>query len=190
MVLMKRESNKVKVSNLPSGLLKTQLERCIYLLGEEYSKIDYTIKFFSKKREFVEEKRNNPAKTYVDKLGEGRTVAGITIADTREIIILLYQFDEPMVNKGEMINLIATIFHEMRHAWQFDKMAPEKLLDKDSSIFSLENYFEEEYEKDAYLFQLKQMNKHMAAIKRICNIKQNIHYELKEEIMTAINKNA
>ncbi|PEL14304.1 hypothetical protein [Bacillus sp. AFS017336] len=177
-------------SNLDQGL-RAKIIRCIDLLDEEYKSLGFTIDPYQDRERLIYERDKKPDLTeeaYDQILKGDIVVGGLTLGDKKKIKIFLFFYEKLNSDPLEILNLIGNIFHEVRHAWQIknSKFQGEKEIGKIDG--NLDTYFSLEAEKDAYEFQLVQMQNHANKILEIFNNTARVEkYTLKEEIMKFIN---
>lgn len=166
----------LKLRNINKSL-ELKVSKCIALLGEEYMSLDFTIDFYKNIERLELERKNIPElnDTQYEQILKGEnSTSGITVADKKKIKIFLFLFDKNIeTNPSEIIHLIGNIYHELRHAWQ-DK---EQLYKDEPEISSVDDSYEDYLrlpsEKDAYIFQELQMDKHQRTILEIFGYKVN-----------------
>ncbi|MCQ0952740.1 hypothetical protein L2I63_03180 [Bacillus cereus] len=181
------------IRNLNAGL-KSKIKKCIALLDEEYQSLDFTIYFYEKAEKLEKEKGKNPdlkIEEYKQILQGEVPTAGITIGDQGKIKIFLFLFDDLKKNPNEVINLIGNLYHEIRHAWQFEKALFQDEEDIQTIDGNLETYYSLPSEKDAYKFQEEQMQKHWRRSLEIFGIntdgvRKDYEYKLLDEIREII----
>ncbi len=182
----------LKLRNLNKSL-EYKVNKCIALLGDEYRSLDYTIDFYKNKQRLEQERKNNPEmndEQYTQILSGKISTSGITIADKKKIKIFLFLFGKNLVGTpDEIIHFIGNIYHELRHARQ----ATDHLYENEPEVITVDGSFEEYLklpsEKDAYIFQEQQMDKHLSAILDIFGFKVNrgdVPFKLKEDIRKII----
>lgn len=181
----------LSVRNLNSDKwLKRKIISCIALLDDEYKNLDFTVNFYDKREKLQKERDNKPdlkADTYEQILTGKKEIAGLTIGEKGKIKIFLFKFGNVKSNPKEVISLIANIFHEIRHAWQYNNGV---FQDEDEISFidgNLEAYYSQPSEKDAYLFQEEQMKKHGKKVLEIFGFDIGLKYELQDEVKAAIS---
>ena len=119
---------------------------------------------------------------------DGQTVpAGLTIGERGKIKIFLFHFRDVKKDPVELINLIGNLYHEIRHAWQYDN----NLFQDEDIIDTIDGnsgrYYNLPSEKDAYRFQEEQMQNHGNEILRIFGFDMKINFQLKPEIKKTID---
>jgi hypothetical protein len=182
----------VKPTNIPHKLVG-QIRRCIELLGEEYTSLDYTIEIYQERERLEYERRNKPVleeEQYEQILNGEEKPIGQTIPTKKVIRLYTFNLDDIENEDKRKVELIANLFHEIRHAWQYTNGL--FLDEKEVNVIdnNRKTYFSLSSEKDAYLFQVEQMNKHKYAIFKIMKMKQIfVKYELKKEIQDLIRGN-
>ena len=145
------------------GKLKIRIKKCIELLGKEYTSLNYVIYFYADKEKLQKEQFDNPDMKVgqYDQIVNGQTeIAGVTLAEKGIIKIFLFVFDDLEKTPEEVIHLVGNLYHEIRHAWQYEN----DLFKKEDEVLKIdgdtEAYFRLDSEKDAYKFQEEQMKKH------------------------------
>ncbi|MBU8716582.1 hypothetical protein [Bacillus subtilis] len=150
--------------------LKLKINKCIALLGSEYTSLNFNIEPYETREKLEFERINCPDLTdesYEDILNGKRTIGGVTLKDKKRIKIFLYQYPNLHLPK-EVLDLVAIFYHELRHAWQIKN---NMFQENDAKVISpnenFELYFGDEAEKDAYLFHEEQIRKHTDQIFKI-----------------------
>ncbi|MEJ1131252.1 hypothetical protein V9L20_27065 [Variovorax sp. CCNWLW225] len=182
----------MKIRNNINQKLKIRINKCIDLLDTEYKKLNFTIDPYISANRLEYERKNKPdlsEETYEQILNGSEVVSGITLGEKKRIKIFLFIYKNLETDANEVLGLIGNIYHEIRHGWQIEH----KLFDDEIGITkidgNLETYFGQVAEKDAYTFQLEQMQKNANKILEIFNINDRVqYYTLKEEIMDIINQ--
>jgi len=170
--------------------LEEKFRKCIALLGEEYSSLNYTIYFYENPEKLQVEQNTKPdmePEQYMQILNGKTKTAGVTISDKEKIKIFLFQFGDINSNPKEVIDLIGNLYHEIRHAWQNEN----NLFQNEEKISTIDGNFESYLklpsEKDAYRFQIEQLEKHGERIIEIFfGFKRKFTYQIKPEIKKAI----
>ena len=145
------------------GKLKIKIKKCIKLLGKEYTSLNYVIYFYDGKEKLQKEQFDKPnmeVEQY-DQIINGQTeIAGVTLGEKGIIKIFLFVFEDVEKRPEEVIHLVGNLYHEIRHAWQYEN----KLFKKEEEVLKIdgdtEAYFQLDSEKDAYKFQKELMKKH------------------------------
>ncbi|SFI40372.1 MULTISPECIES: hypothetical protein [unclassified Bacillus (in: firmicutes)] len=138
-----------------------KIKKCIALLGEEYMSFNFTIYFYETREKLQRERDNKPnlKREHYEQILNGEIeTAGLTICEEGKIKIFLFLFQDLKRNPTEVINLIGNLYHEIRHAWQFENN----------------------------LFQDEKMKKHSEEILRIFGFQLKIDYRLADEISNII----
>ncbi|MDZ4410536.1 hypothetical protein ORL62_21805 [Bacillus cereus] len=78
------------------------------------------------------------------------------------------------------------MYHEIRHAWQFENNLFQDEKEIDTIDGDFESYLSLPYEKDAYRFQDENMKKYGEEILRIFGFQLKINYRLADEIRNII----
>lgn len=165
--------------------LRNQIINCIELLDQEYTSLNFSIVVYESREQLKFDMRKKhilPNDFYSQILYGDKKPVGLTIPNQK--LIHLYKFNNIYKNKNqEKLELIAALYHEIRHAWQH---VNEKFLDEEE-IGDIDTnkdlYFNLESEKDAYQFQADMVNKHKESITMIMEITQSILiYKIKKEI--------
>ncbi|MCC5803803.1 hypothetical protein [Rossellomorea vietnamensis] len=176
-------------SNMDQGL-RAKIIKCIDLLDNEYKSLGYTIDPYQNRERLIYERNYKPdlnEEEYEQILNGGIVVGGLTQGDKKKIKIFLFVYEDLQTNPKEILHLIGNIFHEIRHAWQIKNRLYQGEKEIGKIDGNLDIYFSLEAEKDAYRFQLEQMQKHANKILEIFNINKRVEgFTLKEEIMKFI----
>lgn len=138
-----------------------KIKKCIVLLGEEYMSFNFTIYFYETREKLQRERDNKPdlKREHYEQILNGEIeTAGLTICEEGKIKIFLFLFQDLKRNPTKVINLIGNLYHEIRHAWQFENN----------------------------LFQDEKMKKHSEEILRIFGFQLKIDYRLADEISNII----
>ncbi|MDR6999279.1 hypothetical protein [Neobacillus niacini] len=77
---------------------------------------------------------------------------GLIIQDKRLIKFFLFNLDDIEHENQRKLELVANLFHEIRHPWQFKNNLFEDEEEINNIDENLEKYFNLPSEKDAYLF--------------------------------------
>lgn len=149
----------LSLRNVNKGL-QIKINKCIELLGEEYKSLNFTLYFYETREKLENESINKPDMTvesYEQILTGKNEAGGITLGETGKIKIFLFLFGDVKRDRGEVIKLIANIYHELRHAWQHKNnlYIDEPEISKIDG--NIEDYFGLPSEKDAFKFQEKMM---------------------------------
>lgn len=171
--------------NIKNGL-KKKIEKCILLLGEEYTSLKFTIYYYPNKEKLQNEQFNKPdmkEENYRQILYGYNEISGITIGEQGKIKIFLFMYKNIEKDPEEIILLIANLYHEIRHAWQYEN----KLFLGENEVLTIDDnkelYYSLPSEKDAYKFQEKEMQKYSKKILGIFGIHDiYFEYRLKKEI--------
>lgn len=133
--------------------------------------------FIKNKERLEQEQKNNPQMNdteYEQILTGENSASGITITDNKKIKVFLFLFEKNIeTNPSEIIHLIGNIYHELRHAWQDTEQLYKDEPEISSADNSLEDYLRLPSEKDAYIFQELQMDKHQRTILETFGFKVN-----------------
>ncbi|MDR4928276.1 hypothetical protein [Peribacillus simplex] len=177
-------------NNMDQGL-RTKIIKCIDLLDDEFKTLNFTIDPYQVRERLIYERDNKPdlkKEEYEQILNGEVVVGGLTHGDKKQIKIFLFFYEELDSNAYEILHLIGNIFHEIRHAWQIKNNLYQEENEISKLDGNLEFYFGLEAEKDAYQFQLEQMQKHANKILEIFNNNARVkEFTLKDEIMKFIN---
>ncbi|SFE91933.1 hypothetical protein SAMN05428981_11056 [Bacillus sp. OV194] len=176
--------------------LRQQIFECIQLLGEDYSNLPYIIDIYTNRERLEYERKNKPVITEVEYdqiLNGSHHPPGQTISEKNVIRLYLFNLDDINNENLYKIEIIANVFHEVRHTWQQTHhlyMDEPELQSIDDNIDdNKEAYFNLPSEKDAYSFQEQQFDKHKLKISEIMNMTSYIKkYELKDDIKQLIGK--
>ncbi|MGF9975492.1 hypothetical protein [Viridibacillus arvi] len=178
----------INIRNAKKGL-ELKIKKCLALLDEEYTALNYTIYFYENRGKFLKEqtgKADMQEKQYEQILNGKIEAAGITIGEKRIIKIFLFLFGDLKRDPKEILNVIATLFHEIRHAWQNEN----NLFQNEEEISTIDGNFESYLrlpsEKDAYRFQEAQMQEHAESILEIFGFNLKCKYILNSEIRDVI----
>lgn len=130
---------------------------------------------------------------YYDQIINGYIeTAGIILIGKGKIKIFLFMFDDLEKNIEEVLELIGNLYHEIRHAWQYENKVFQGEEEFSTNDGNFESYIQLPSEKDAYLFQEEQLKRYWRKILEIFYYKVDknieIKYELKPEITKAINQ--
>ncbi|MCP9227918.1 hypothetical protein NMG90_21465 [Bacillus mycoides] len=169
--------------------LEIKIKKCIALLGEEYMSLNFTIYFYETREKLQKERDNKPdlKREHYEQILNGEIeTAGLTILEEGKIKIFLFLFQDLKENPTEVIDLIGNLYHEIRHAWQFENNLYQDEKEIDTIDGDLESYLSLPYEKDAYRFQDENMKKHGEEILRIFGFQLKISYRLADEIRNII----
>lgn len=169
--------------------MQIKIKKCIALLGEEYTSLNYTIHFYENREKLQKEQKNNPVmkdEQYAQILNGQIEAAGVTVGEKGQIKIFLFLFENLKRDPNEVINLVGNLYHEIRHAWQNEN----NLFQDEEEISTIDGNFESYLklpsEKDAYRFQDEQMKKHGERALEIFGFNLKFRYELKPEVREAI----
>jgi hypothetical protein len=168
-----------------SNKLRNQLISCIELLDKEFTSLDFSIIVYETRESLERERHKKPSLPddfYHQILNGVKKPVGLTIADQN--LIHLYKFNNTYQNKNhEKLELVANLFHEIRHAWQHVNgkfKDEEEIRDIDNNK---KKYFQLPSEQDAYQFQADMVNTHRDSIIRIMEMNQGFGiYSIKKEI--------
>lgn len=180
----------LSIRNVNKGL-QLKIIKCIELLGEEYTSLDFTLYFYDS-RERLEKERLNKSdmadESYEQILTGENEAGGITLGEKGKIKIFLFLFGDVKRDRSEMIKLIANIYHELRHAWQYKN----NLYKDEPEISKIDGNFEDYLslpsEKDAFKFQEKVMQELGDQILEILGIKLGENEGYKYQLMDKIRE--
>jgi hypothetical protein len=180
----------LNIRNNINQALKLKFDKCIDLLDREYKSLNFTIDVYQDRERLEYERANKPdlkEEEYEQILNGEQTVGGLTVTKKRQIKIFLFHYGD-LTDVEEVLHLIGNVYHEIRHAYQITKNL--YINDEEFSKLdgNLEYYFGQEAEKDAYKFQLEQMQKNANEVLSIFGINKWVQsYTLKDEIMKYFN---
>lgn len=169
--------------------LEIKINKCIALLDEEYTSLNYTIYFYENREKLQKEQNNKPdmkTEQYIQILNGQIETAGVTIGEEGKIKIFLFLFSNIKRDLNEIISLIGNLYHEIRHAWQNENNLFQNEAEISTIDGNLESYLKLPSEKDAYRFQEEQMQKHGERILEIFGFNLKFTYQLKAEIREVI----
>jgi len=146
--------------------------RCIDLLDEEYTSLIYTIVIYLDREKLEYERINKPIfddDRYQHILNNDEII-GQNISDKRLIHLYLFNLDNMGDKNKRKLEIVANLFHEIRHAWQCKNgLFPDEEQINDIKT-NKETYLNQDSERDAYLFQKEIINKHKCSIAEIMEI--------------------
>lgn len=181
----------MKIRNNINQSLKLNIEKSIELLGREYKSLNFTIDFYRDRGRLEFERENKPdlkKETYEQILNGEKGISGLTLGSKKQIKIFLFNYGDLETNAYNIVSLIGNIYHEIRHAWQVENNLFQEEDEINTINGNIELYFSQNAEKDAFIFQLENMQKYVNVVLQIFNFKGRIEqYELKPEIMKYIN---
>ncbi|WP_336882269.1 hypothetical protein [Priestia koreensis] len=175
----------MNIRNNINPKLRNNIRKCINLLDVEYKTLDYTIDFYTTRKRLEKEQKNKPDldnEAYNQIFNGKFKTSAITIGENKTIKIFLFMYRNPETDFEQCVNLIAKVYHEIRHAWQNVNHLYEdepEILDVDANW---EEYVGLPSEKDAYKFEEQQINKHMLKICDIFSSKKAFGYTLYKPI--------
>ncbi|PYZ96628.1 hypothetical protein CR205_13060 [Alteribacter lacisalsi] len=175
----------MNIRNNISPMMREKIRKCINLLDSEYKTLDFTIDLYKTRKRLETEKRNKPdlEDLAYNQILQGEFETSAIIVGERKLIkVFLFMYDNPETDFAEFIKLIAKVYHELRHAWQYAN----HLYKNEPQILNVDLNWEEYVrlpsEKDAYKFEVQQMNKHMPKIVKIFGSEVGCIYTLKKPI--------
>ncbi|MCY8600334.1 hypothetical protein MOD33_06045 [Bacillus spizizenii] len=162
------------------------VKECINFLAGDIRMLDWTLVFYIKE-DFLKEQASGDSyssediKYILDK--NSRAPGGATIEKDKEIHLFMFRYDF-REDVTDLIHLIGNIYHELRHAWQYEHSVYEKV-DEIKPDDDFEAYVKQPWETDAYLFQLNQMREHFDKILDILHLGQfkGIPYNYDDDLM-------
>ena len=113
----------MKVKSYIPGKLFIQLVRCIELLGNEYKTLNFTLDVYLNRDKLEAEIIKRPVindEVYKQILNGKVQPPGLIIPDKKLIKFFLFNLDDIENENQRKLELVANLFHEMRHAWQFN----------------------------------------------------------------------
>ncbi|PEZ63320.1 hypothetical protein CN372_14000 [Bacillus anthracis] len=173
-------------------VLSQQIHACLRFLGEEYISLDYTIEVIGSRKKLEKERQTSKIlkeEEYQQILDGKFEPPGVCIHEKKLIRLFRFNLNDILDKDKQTIEFIANLYHEVRHAYQFQKgMFPNEkeiaVIDDDPKA-----YFNLSYEIDAYKFQEEQINKNQVGICNVMRIyssvrmgKQRFVYQIKPEI--------
>jgi len=171
--------------------LRLKLIQCINLLEPEFRNLNFTIDPYENSERIEYERKSKPElkeEEYEQILNGQNTVGGLLFGSKKQIKLFIFNYKELDTNPNEILGLVGTLYHEIRHAWQHENNKFQDEEEINSIDGNLEMYFGGEAEKDAYKFQLIEMQKHANEILEIFGVNARVHnYTLKPEIMKFID---
>ncbi|MDX8367209.1 hypothetical protein [Cytobacillus sp. IB215665] len=179
----------MKIRNNINPRFRDKIRKCINLLDVTYKTLDYTIDFYATRERLEKERKNKPDfedRAYNQILNGEIETSAITIGEKNQIKIFLFMYDNPEINFDQCIKVIAKVYHEIRHAWQYTN----DLYKDELEILNVDTQWEEYVrlpsEKDAYKFEERQMNKNMLKICEIFESEKGFDYTLTKPIRDII----
>lgn len=172
----------MNITSRSSIIRRGELRRCLELLGPEYMELPYSIYVYKDKEEVISEKENNPNMSIemYDFILRDTAYAPPGVCVQENKIIKLYPFNQKP-SQSLKVDAIAFAFHEVRHAWQYNKDLYSGEIESIPSE-SILDYLNKPSEIDAYKFAEDQMNAHMMDIKRILQLPSNIGFNYKFDL--------
>lgn len=175
----------MNIRNNISPSLRDKIRKCVNLLDVEYKTLDFTIDFYSTRERLEKERKNKPDlddKAYNQILNGKFKTSGITLGKKKLIKIFLFMYDNLETDFNQYIMVIAKVYHEIRHAWQYVNHCYENEAELLNVDINWEEYISLPSEKDAYKFEEQQMNNNMLKICEIFGSEKGFSYTLHKPI--------
>jgi hypothetical protein len=142
----------------------------------------YTVDIYLDRNKLEYERINKPI--FLDEryqyILDSDEIIGQTLSEKRLIQLYLFKLNSMDENKRK-IEIVANLFHEVRHAWQNKN----KLYTNEAQTEDIgKDYFILPSERDAYLFQAEMMNRYNYSISKIMEMPAGfMNFSLKPEIL-------
>jgi len=175
----------MEIKTISTIVTIAEVEKCIALLEKDYTDLDVVIEIHTKKsieREKTSSKPDLSKGEYITIL-RGSTKTGVYVHTLKKIksFPFNYKYNKSEYNEHELpfndlirYNIIFNLFHELRHAWQYQNNKSEYLKSKsEDPALDLMAYYSSPFEEDADKFEIEQRNKHAKAINEILKIKSS-----------------
>jgi len=163
----------MQISEKTPEKLGHQLLDCAKLLGKEYTSLNITLEAVDSRNKIKSERKENPILSkseYKSILNEQEEYPRAGQYIPSHELIRLYLFNINSKNTYQyLLEIVATLFHEIRHAWQTRNGMYLDEQESTNLITSLEEYLQQPSERDAFRFQADMMNKYK---EDICTIIQ------------------